>query len=50
MIKKEWTWMLNLPTKTHNNETINQDNLEDGIDDIISTPKETPYNDDEYDN
>ncbi len=27
-----------------------QELLEDGIDDIISTPKETPYNDDEYDN
>ena len=26
-----------------------QDNLEDGIDDIISIPKETPYNDDDYD-
>jgi len=26
-----------------------QDNLEDGIDDFISTPKETPYNDDDYD-
>jgi len=27
-----------------------QELLEDGIDDFISTPKETPYNDDEYDN
>lgn len=26
-----------------------QDNLEDGIDDFISIPKETPYNDDDYD-
>ena len=26
-----------------------QDNLEDGIYDFISTPKETPYNDDDYD-
>jgi hypothetical protein len=48
MIKKEWVWMLNLPT--NKKEIINQDNLQDGIDDIISTPKETPYNDDEYDN
>jgi len=27
-----------------------QEHLEDGIDDFISTPKETPYNDDDYDN
>ena len=27
-----------------------QELLEDGIDDFISTPKEAPYNDDEYDN
>ena len=39
--------MLNLPT--NKKEIINQDNLQDGIDDIISTPKETPYNDDDYD-
>ena len=26
-----------------------QEHLEDGIDDFISTPKETPYNDDDYD-
>tara|TARA_B110000090_G_scaffold178927_1_gene202966 strand:+ start:706 stop:909 length:204 start_codon:yes stop_codon:yes gene_type:complete len=26
-----------------------QDHLEDGVDDFISTPKETPYNDDDYD-
>ena len=42
--------MLNLPTKTNKNETINQDNLEDGIDDIISTNNSIPYNDDDYDN
>ena len=30
--------MLNLPT--NKKEIINQDNLQDGIDDIISTPKE----------
>ncbi len=27
----------------------NDDDLEDGIDDFISTPKEKPYNDDDYD-
>jgi len=47
MIPKEGIWMY-LDKKT--NDLDIQDNLEDGIDDIISTPKETPYNDDEYDN
>ena len=47
MIKKEWVWMLNLPT--NKKEIINQDNLQDGIHDVISTQKETPYNDDDYD-
>jgi len=47
MIKKEWVWMLNLPT--NKKEIINQDNLQDGIDDVISTNKPTPYNDDDYD-
>ena len=39
--------MLNLPT--NKKEIINQDNLQDGIHDVISTQKETPYNDDDYD-
>ena len=25
------------------------EDTEDGVDDFISTPKETPYNDDDYD-
>ena len=46
MIPKEWIWMY-LDKKT--NDLDIQDNLEDGIDDFISIPKETPYNDDDYD-
>lgn len=47
MIKKEWVWMLNLPT--NKKEIINQDNLQDGIHDVISTQNEKEYNDDDYD-
>jgi len=47
MIPKEWIWMY-MDKKT--NDLDIQELLEDGIDDFISTPKETPYNDDEYDN
>ena len=61
MIKKEWSWMLNLPKKDNkvglksymcNIDDKHDDDeqyLEDGVDDFISTPKETPYNDDDYD-
>jgi hypothetical protein len=47
MIPKEWIWMY-MDKKT--NDLDIQELLEDGIDDFISTPKEAPYNDDEYDN
>ena len=47
MIKKEWVWMLNLPT--NKKEIINQDNLQDGIHDVISTQNEKEYNDNDYD-
>ena len=46
MIPKEWIWMY-MDKKT--NDLDIQELLEDGIDDFISTPKETPYNDDDYD-
>jgi len=49
MIKKEWSWMLTLPIDNNDDEDI-EELIEDGIDDFISTPKETPYNDDDYDN
>jgi hypothetical protein len=48
MIKKEWSWMLNLPIDNNDDEDV-EELIEDGIDDFISTPKETPYNDDDYD-
>ena len=47
MIPKEWIWMY-MDKKT--NDLDIQELLEDGIDDFISTPKEAPYNDDEYEN
>lgn len=61
MIKKEWSWMLNLPKKDNkiglksymcnmdDKDDDYQDHLEDGVDDFISTNKPTPYNDDDYD-
>jgi|TARA_R110000851_G_scaffold131192_1_gene265013 hypothetical protein len=61
MIKKEWSWMLNLPKKDNkvglksymcNIDDKHDDDeqyLEDGVDDFISTNKPTPYNDDDYD-
>ena len=46
----------NFSSPTYFNDEWNQPDdedtdelLEDGIDDFISTPKETPYNDDDYD-
>ncbi len=39
--------MLNLPI---NKDFEDQDHLEDGIDDFTPTPKDKPYNDDDYDN
>ena len=42
MIPKEWMWM-------YFNDEDTDELLEDGIDDFILTPKETPYNDDDYD-
>jgi len=47
MIPKEWIWMY---LDKNEDDLDIQEHLEDGIDDFISTPKETPYNDDEYDN
>ena len=64
MIKKEWHWMLNLPQDKKDNKVglksymCNmddknddldiQDNLEDGIDDFITTIRPTPYCDDDF--
>ena len=51
MIKKEWSWMLNLPIDNNDDDDDDDDEyLEDGVDDFISTNKPTPYNDDDYDN
>ena len=63
MIKKEWSWMLNLPKKDNkvglksymcnvDDKYDNDDDeqyLEDGVDDFISRDKPTTYNDDDYD-
>jgi|TARA_B110000967_G_scaffold127125_1_gene129904 hypothetical protein len=64
MIKKEWSWMLNLPKKddkvglksymcniNKDKETYDDDEqyLEDGVDDFIGRPKKDTYNDDDYD-
>ena len=64
-IKKEWTWMYfneewnqtkdnkiglkSYMCNTNDNHDDDEQYLEDGVDDFISTPKETPYNDDDYD-
>tara|TARA_B110000503_G_scaffold9676_1_gene13119 strand:+ start:72 stop:209 length:138 start_codon:yes stop_codon:yes gene_type:complete len=45
MIKKEWMWMLTLPKKTIDDD----DAYIDGVDER-PTPKDKPYNDDDYDN
>jgi hypothetical protein len=65
MIKPEWTWMYfneewnqtkdnkiglkSYMCNTNDNHDDDEQYLEDGVDDFISTPKETPYNDDDYD-
>tara|TARA_B110000858_G_scaffold131751_1_gene149821 strand:+ start:52 stop:240 length:189 start_codon:yes stop_codon:yes gene_type:complete len=61
MIKKEWSWMLDISKKDNkvglksymcNIDDKHDDDeqyLEDGVDDFISTNKPTPYNDDDYD-
>ena len=61
MIKKEWSWMLDISKKDNkvglksymcnidDKDDDYQDHLEDGVDDFISTNKPTPYNDDDYD-
>ena len=50
MIPKEWMWMYFNDEWNQPDDEDTDELLEDGIDDFISTPKETPYNDDDYDN
>ena len=51
MIKKEWSWMLNLPIDNNDDDDDDDDEyLEDGVDDFIGRPKKDTYNDDDYDN
>jgi|TARA_B110000211_G_scaffold78228_1_gene91728 hypothetical protein len=45
MIPKEWIWMY---MDKKNKDLDIQDNLEDGIDDFITTIRPTPYCDDDF--
>ena len=61
MIKKEWSWMLDISKKDNKvglksymcnaNDKHDDDEqyLEDGVDDFIGRPKKDTYNDDDYD-